>query len=408
VLLVTAALAAAVTLVLVVRADEAPYVAPTPTETAEVVDPAGAAAALQRLAAAVEGRDRDAAVALAGPDDPGAADRLGALVDVADRAEVVDVSLRYVDAVGPVAVDGTWPAVVDVTWAFAGFDRQPTTAEVLVRFRAGAAGVEVAGLGGGDDGGDGELRTPVWMSGPLQVSRSEELLVLVADGLDLDLYARRARAALPTVSRVLTAWRPRLVVEVPADGAGLEAALGAAPGYYAQIAAVTGVGGVDRRGAPFHVFVNPDVFDGLGRAGQQVVLAHEATHVATDAPASEAPTWLVEGFADYVALRGTSLPLTRTAAQAAARVRDDGLPTELPGPADFDTQGPHLGAVYEASWLICTTLADRGGQEALVQLYDAMSAGAALDGELRRRFDWSEQDLVRAWRARLASLPGAS
>ena len=46
--------------------------------------------------------------------------------------------------------------------------------------------------------------------------------------------------------------------------------------------------------------MNPDVFDGLGRRGQEVVLDHEAAHVAGDGPGSRAPTWLVEGFADSI------------------------------------------------------------------------------------------------------------
>ncbi|MFB9314441.1 hypothetical protein ACFFRI_15400, partial [Nocardioides plantarum] len=300
------------------------------------------------------------------------------------------------------AADGTWAAAVDVTWAYAGFDPEPSSTEVSFRFRSTADGVVVAGVGGGG------LRTPVWMSGPMQVSRTADLLVVAADGVDLATYVRRARAAVPTVSSVVRTWRPRLVLEVPADVGALEAALGAEDGYYAQIAAVTGSGGTIEEGAPSHVFVNPDVFDELGKDGQDVVLAHEATHVATDAPLSKAPTWLTEGFADYVALRRTTLPLTTTAGQVARQVRDDGLPTELPTSAEFDTGGPHLGAVYEASWLACVALAGRRGPEALLRLYESVSDGKPFAAELRRDLDWSEADLLRGWRERLRTLPGAA
>ena len=378
-----------------------PYVAPRPTAGATTVDPDGAAQTLQRLTTALGGTDRAAATALAAADDTATLDRLGELVDVAARARLTDVALRYVDADGGPAADGTWTAAVDVTWAYAGFDPEPSSTEVSFRFRSTPAGVVVAGIGGGT------LRTPVWMSGPLQVSRTPDLLVVAADGVDLATYVRRARAAVPTVSSVVRTWRPRLVVEVPADVAGLEAALGAEDGYYAQIAAVTGSGGTIEAGASTHVFVNPDVFDGLGKDGQDVVLAHEATHVATDAPLSEAPTWLTEGFADYVALRRTTLPLTRTAGQVARQVRDDGLPTALPTSAEFDTGGPHLGAVYEASWLACVALARRRGPEALLRLYESVSGGQPLAAELRRDFGWSEADLLSRWRRQLAALPGA-
>ncbi len=272
----------------------------------------------------------------------------------------------------------------------------------MLRFRGGPDGVTIAGFGGGATASG---RVPVWMSGPVQVERSRDLLLVVAAGRDPATYEQSARAAVPTVSSVLADWRPRLVVEVPSDGPALERALGTEPGYYAQIAAVTGSGGEIRAGSPIHVFVNPDVFDGLGRQGQDVVLAHEAVHVATDAPLSRAPTWLVEGFADFVALRTTTLPLTTTAAQVEAQVRRDGLPDALPTSAEFDTRGPHLGAVYEASWLVCLTLAERGGAQALERFYDRVGDGADLAGALRSGFDWSEADLVAAWRDRLAALP---
>ncbi|MCU1537828.1 MAG: hypothetical protein JWP82_2179, partial [Humibacillus sp.] len=376
-----------------------PYVAPLASSSPTSIDPAGAARALQGLVAALSHGDRAAATALAGADDPTTAERLGDLVDVATAARLTDLELRYVDDDGGLAVDGTWAATVDAAWAYAGFDARPTRAETSVRFRDTAAGTVIAGVGGGT------LRTPVWMSGPVQVSRSRDLLVVAASGTDLAAYVRLARAAVPTVASVVTSWRPRLVVEVPRDGAALESALGTEPGYYAQIAAVTGAGGTTTPDAPIHIFVNPDVFAGLGRAGREVVLAHEATHVATDAPTSQGPTWLTEGFADYVALRETRLPLTKTAGQVARQVRDEGLPEALPTGAQFDTRGPHLGAVYEAAWLICVTLAVRGGTSALATFYDEVSSGASLGTALRRDFGWSEADLLRAWRQRLSSLP---
>jgi hypothetical protein len=384
--------------------DDQPYVVPRQSATSAptgTVDAPGAAEALQRLASALGSRDRAAATALAATGDAATAARLGDLADVATDTRMSDIALRYIDDDGGLAADGTWSASVDATWAYAGFDARPSSTEVAFRFRTTPGGVVVAGVGGGS------LRTPVWMSGPMQVSRTADLLVVAAADVDLAQYVRRARAAVPTVSSVLTDWRSRLVFEVPSDAAALEAALGAEAGYYGQIAAVTGSSGEIVRGAPIHVFVNPDVFNGLGADGQEVVLAHEATHVATDAPLSKAPTWLIEGFADYVALRGTRLPLTRTAGQVARQVADDGLPAALPTSGEFDTRGPHLGAVYEASWLVCVTLAERGGTNALVRFYDDVSAGGAVADSLERDFDWSEPNLVAAWQRTLETLPGS-
>ena len=60
-----------------------------------------------------------------------------------------------------------------------------------------------------------------------------------ARSAEADLVAGRAEAAVPVVRDVLPQWRGRLVVEVPASEAGLDAALAADPGTYANIAAVT-------------------------------------------------------------------------------------------------------------------------------------------------------------------------
>ena len=75
-----------------------------------------------------------------------------------------------------------------------------------------------------------------------------------------------------------------------------------------------------------HVFVNPEVFGSLRRTGAQVVMSHEATHVAAGAWDSRTPLWLLEGFADYVALRDVDLPVESSAAQIIAEVRRDGPP----------------------------------------------------------------------------------
>ena len=124
----------------------------------------------------------------------------------------------------------------------------------------------------------------------------------------------------------------------------------------------------------------------------------------TQAPESGAEAWLLEGFADYVALRDVGLPLTRTAGQIIAQVREDGVPDALPSRVDLDSQAAHLGAAYESAWLVCVTLAEHGGEEALVAFYDAVLDGADLEDELRSQFGWSIADLTRAWQEKLQTL----
>ena len=309
--------------------------------------------------------------------------------------KVKQFALRYVDETGGVDADGSWPASVDVSWQFARFDPVPSRAEVQFRFAAGDApgSVTITTVGGGD------LRTPVWLSGPVEVRRTSTVLVLaVADSATTDDYARRARAAVPVVRRVLDQWRPLLVVEVPRSATDLDRALDAAPGEYAGIAAVTTtVDGSLALDAPVHVLVNPQVYGRLKARGAQVVMSHEAVHVATAAALSTMPLWLVEGFADYVALRDVDLPLSTTAGQAIGQVRRNGPPTALPGAAEFDTATTHLGAAYEQAWLACRLLAALGGEDALVRLYDEVDEGARLGPTLRKIFGLGTAGLTRRW-----------
>lgn len=360
-----------------------------------------AATALRALQRAVRRHDA-AGAALLGADST-ASRVLGALADNARLLGVQGFALRYVDATSATSPQGRWSAAVDTTWRFAGFDAAPANAEVRIGFAWEGSRAEISSVGGGG------LRSPVWMSGPLAVRRTPTTLTLVAGSRrQLAAVSRRAEAAVPVVRRVLFGWRPRLVVEVPASEPALDQTLGAGPRTYAAIAAVTtSVDGSQAPGSPVHVFVNPDVYRGLRPTGAQVVMSHEAAHVATGAERSTAPLWLVEGFADYVALRDVDLPLSTTAGQIIAQVRRTGAPGRLPGTAEFSASRSHLGAAYESAWLACRVLALRGGEQRLVGFYRAVDSGVALGAALRRQFGWSVPDLVAAWRAELQRLARA-
>ncbi|MCH1868217.1 hypothetical protein [Nocardioides sp. CFH 31398] len=382
-----------------------------------VVSPGLAARTLARLRQAVVSGDRAAARDLAPADDPRAADLLEAVVDNARALDVVDLGLRYVDEVP--AADGTpgaqWPAAVELTWRFAGFDTGASRVETVVAFAREGERVSVVGFGAlpttdqpfGSPGTGvaAGTRTPIWLTGPVEVRRGGQVLVLAADEVarGLDGYEDLAAFAVPAVARDAPGWDERLVVEVPRDVASLAAAIGAEEDSVAAAAAVTatsdGTDGGDAGGV--HVYVNAAVFDTLGPRGAELVMNHEAVHVATRAPGSPAPTWLVEGYADYVALRDADVPERRAAAQVAQRVRDDGVPTSLPTPADFDLTGTHAGATYEAAWLACVVLADEAGPAALRRVYTAADRGVPLTTALARSTDLDVAGLTRLWQDRL-------
>jgi hypothetical protein len=356
--------------------------------------------ALGALEQAVADRDEAAARALAPAGDDAAAARLAGIVGNARALHVEDFSLRYVDADGLVGADGSWAAVVDATWRFAGFDRHVARAEVTVGLRDDGDRVTVTAVGGG-----GRL-SPLWLAGPARVRRTPDTLVVV-DGTPAvaDRFEQRARAAVRVVRRVVGDWRGGLVVEVPRSLAALDRTLDADPGTYDQIAAVTtSSDGSTTADAPVHVFVNPAVYGGLRPTGAQVVMSHEATHVATGAFTSTVPLWLLEGFADYVALRDVDLPVRRSAAQAIAEVRREGPPDTLPDAARFGTRTPDLGATYESAWLACRLVATDAGEAGLVRFYRAADRGAPLAAALRSTTGLTILDLTRQWRRLLTTL----
>jgi hypothetical protein len=377
------------------------YVAPPPPATSGAAGPRSdlAAAALRRFVTAVRAGDEHVAGSLAPRDDAGAAARLRGIVANARTARVRDFTVRFVSPHGAY-VDGSWSGTADVTWRFAGFDRHTARAEVDVHLRDEGDRTAIVGFGGG-----GHV-SPLWLAGPLQVDRSGGTLVLV-DGTPrrASRYDEQARVAVRVVRRVLPAWHAGLVVEVPASERSLERSLDARAGSYRQIAAVTtSPDGSTAAHAPVHVFVNADVFDDLRRQGAQVVLSHEATHVATGAFVSPMPLWLLEGFADYVALRDVPLPVSRSAAQVAAGVRRHGAPARLPSDAAFGPRTADLGATYESAWLAVRQVALDAGQRALVRFYDEADSGTPVARALPRATGLTVRALTAQWRQELRRL----
>jgi hypothetical protein len=178
---------------------------------------------------------------------------------------------------------------------------------------------------------------------------------------DVALACRTVLAAVPT-------WDGRAVVEViDGDPAVAAETLGAV------------------------ISVHGTAWDGLTPAGRQEVLTHELVHVATDALTTpRTPTWLVEGFAEAVAVRGSGLPDRVVAQELAAAVARGYLPTVLPTTRDF-AQMPALA--YQESWLAVELLVRRDGAAAVRRLYRAAGSGAvtvpglvaALRAEIVRR-----------------------
>ena len=355
--------------------------------------------------AALNARD---AAAYDGAIDPRFKDELNPLLDNATKVDVGTIEGEFVDsAPGALSSDeaarfgkGAFVAAVRLRYQLAD-DSGPSAHETAVVLARDDGEFRVAAVGGHGS------RTPVWLAGPVQVDRAGDVTVFNGGTTPSASLLGQGQRAVRDVRRVLPKWRGRLILEVPRDKEALDTVLAAEPTTYDNIAGVTTTAdGSVVPGAPVHVFLNPRVFLGLKERGAQVVMTHEATHVATGASFAAMPQWLLEGFADYVALASVDVPVRQAARQTIAQMKKDGLPTTLPTPEDLEPTADNLGATYELAWLACRYLGQRWGQEALVRFYRSVDDGASVQQAFTEELGVTEAEFVKGWRADLKSLVG--
>jgi hypothetical protein len=373
-----------------------PYVAPTPTGPSTRIQPAPAATLLLELTAAVRRGDGNAAAKLAAVDDPAAQGALRAFAENAEDIALREVTLRYVDALGGVDSKGAWRAAATLQYRFS-VDRVVATTEIEVGFAASGDSVTITTLGG-DHGA-----TPVWLASRIKVRRTPDTLVVAARGAPE--YSRMADRAVRDVRQLVEDWEGPLVVEVVQGAAALDDALAADEGTFANIAGVTSpLPGAEGSAAAVHVFVNRESLAAADAVGRQVVLSHEAAHVALDAGFTGLPVWMAEGLADYIALRDVTLPLSVTAADITRQVRREGVPDSLPGDEAFDQGSEYFGAAYEAAWLACRLLAERVGERRLVRFYTEADRVSDFERDFERGFGLTVAQFTSLWQRALRGL----
>jgi len=125
------------------------------------------------------------------------------------------------------------------------------------------------------------------------------------------------------------------------------------------------------------IVLNPTTLPRLDAAGRRLVVQHELTHIASRADTDDQmPTWVIEGFADYVGNLDSGQPVRTAAAELSGEIRHGMVPAALPTGADFDGANTRLAQVYEESWLACRLIAARAGQQGLVRFYRDVSTAA--------------------------------
>ena len=310
---------------------------------------------------------------------------------------------------GPTA----WVQQATVRWQLVG-DRHPAEHILWLTLVRDGSASQLAGTG---DGPTGQGSQPLWLVDEVHAVRLGRVTVLLAERTSAAVWARRGRAAAAAVSRQLHGalgpgpgagrrWNGDLVLEVPADGADFERVLGVPPGSYASIAAVAWPEGPDAATAAVRIVVNPDQADRLGEDGADVLLTHEATHVATRSAESSAPTWLVEGFADYVAYTAYPATADLAAAPVLAEVRRTTGPVRLPADEAFAPGARDLERTYAEAWLACRFLAQAATPELLDRFYLQVDGGVPVARAMPAVLGLTETQFATRWQRYLRSLAG--
>jgi hypothetical protein len=159
-------------------------------------------------------------------------------------------------------------------------------------------------------------------------------------------------------------WSRDVSVVVAGSDEEFHAAAGGGPAsQWADIAAVTVADRVDpvQRVAVGQRIVFAPGAVGMSETSLRIVLAHELFHYAARADtALDAPRWLTEGVADFVARPHTAVPVDALP-----------VPLTLPSDADLDTPGPERSLAYDRAWWFARFVADTYGTAKLRELYVA-------------------------------------
>jgi hypothetical protein len=160
-----------------------------------------------------------------------------------------------------------------------------------------------------------------------------------------------------------TDWPHDINVVTTGSQRQFEARAGGGPaGQWADIAAIAVADRIEpaRRIALGQRIVFAPGAAGMSESSLRIVLSHELFHYAARADtALDAPRWLTEGVADYVARPHTPLPDVTP------------LPTALPSDADLAAPGPQRSQAYDRAWLFALFVADTRGAPTLRALYSA-------------------------------------
>lgn len=311
-----------------------------------------------------------------------------------------DLRLRYVSG-GEAAVDanGTRQARVEVRWTpgeKSGFAAEPTSAATVLLTVRPLSGERVAILDAQHDDG----RMPLWLAGKLEREKDRGARVYTVDGgSDAVDGTELGGNAVTQVRDVLdnATFKP-LVLVVPHEADTTADLLDRKPGDIEGLAAVTSSLDGSEGKAARAIFSNPEEFDSMDDRAAQVVMTHEATHGLTAAVGSSGPSWVIEGFADWVALHDDTAGLAKSAGKILRQVDENGAPRQLPDSDDFAAASDDLGAVYESAWMVFRMLAEHNDDADIIAFYRDVLDGVSADDAAQQHLGVDVEWITKKWR----------
>lgn len=216
------------------------------------------------------------------------------------------------------------------------------------------------------------------------------------------LLTRIAADISPAISAVDAFWGRDWAreIDVVVTGSPPQFAARAGGGPSAQWADIAAIAVADRVDPPRRIAMGQRIVFAPGAAGMneralRIVLTHELFHYAARPDtAPDAPRWLTEGVADYVARSPSPLPRVAT-------------PAALPSDADLDDPGPLRSQAYDRAWLFALFVANTRGAPTLRALY-VTACGAAhtdLPSAVRDVLGTDEAGLLLDWQRWLTRQP---
>lgn len=262
-------------------------------------------------------------------------------------------------------------AVVNVIIELRGFDSDPVRQPE--RFRFEGSGDDLRVLSSHDDAWSAQAGALVqpWETGPIQV-RSRGMVLGIFDDrsvADADaLLAAVERSVTDVRSMVDTEWEGSVVVYALSDEGFLRSL--DLPGDADRLNAVAfpvHVAPHDELRASTRIALHPSALT-MPLSERDRVLRHELVHVSIGSRGDQAPTWLSEGIAEYVAaepMPAAKRSISRGALKA-ARAGLSGLP------ADDEFAGPDAGTAYGVAWYAVAYLSTSYGPYLPFDLLTAM------------------------------------